>query len=72
MLYGGGAAGGSVGEAHYNDGGAGGGAGTYKTGTTPIGAHPVSTSFRLVLEVVLLTLLMVVEVVALLHILDHQ
>ena len=47
VVIGGGGAGGGVRPAgYYNDAGGGGGAGSYRTGTTPIGAHPVSTSIQ--------------------------
>jgi hypothetical protein len=48
VVIGGGGSGGGVGTGpHYNDGGGGGGAGAYRTGTTPIGAHPVSTTIQI-------------------------
>ena len=46
VIGGAGGGGGTGNGGSYSDSGAGGGAGTYRTGTTPIGAHPVSTSIQ--------------------------
>ena len=46
VIGGGGGGGATGGGGSYSDSGGGGGAGAYRTGTTPIGAHPVSTSIQ--------------------------
>ena len=46
VIGGGGSGGGLNAGSSHHDGGGGGGAGAYRTGTTPIGAHPVSTAIQ--------------------------